>query len=201
MANTKIEQAIAVLHRWKEISILGNGTLLICHVPHVAPEAWLHILYKGLGANEMAEYETRFPVKFPNAYREFLRMANGVNIFSDSTAVWGYRESYIRKGETAYQPYDLLLLNQERPRGCPDSWLFFGSYSWGRGSDVHFDTSLGVDNSEVFRIARDSTTILNKWSSFNDWFVTEVERLANLFDENGKKKNPQEPTIPSSTFP
>jgi hypothetical protein len=192
-----IESAIRLLEKWGEKSkkTTQNGSLIICHVPHVAPEAWFHELYKGLDEETIYDYEKQFPVKFPRVYREFLRMYNGINIFSDSLRIWGLRRSYERTGEGIYQPYELLLLNSERPKGCPASWLFFGSYRWD-GSRMTFDTAAGIENRRVFRVAQYSTKVLNEWDSFEKWLSSEVERLSKMYDENGVKLDKKAPTTP-----
>ena len=153
-----------VLKKWeiKGNKIIANGTELLCPVPHIAPQAWFHVIYAGLSKEQIAQFEEKFPIPFPLKYKEFLLESNGINIFSDSLSIWGLRKTFERTGEGALQPYDLLSLNEERPKGCPNTWLFFGSYSWD-GTRVMFDLAEGNDQNKVYRCARRSTQILQEW--------------------------------------
>jgi hypothetical protein len=164
---------------------LSNGVLLVCHVPHVAPQAWLNIFYPGLTQSMLDEYELKFPVKFPSELRLFLNTYNGMNIFSDSMSIWGWRRSYERTGKNIYQPYDLFDLNQERPKGCPEEWLFFGSYSED-GSCVFIDTH---GDGKVFRAAQRSKEIIGEWDSIKDWIEYEIDEHSRVFDSEGHHKD------------
>lgn len=47
------------LNQWRHggVEVLKDGTVLICKVPHIAPNAWLHIQYATLTMNEITEIE------------------------------------------------------------------------------------------------------------------------------------------------
>lgn len=189
-----ITEAVMLMNRWQKRTdrVLPNGTRLICHVPHVAPEAWFHELYAGLDTEKLDEYEKKFPFAFPKVYKELLKRFNGLNAFSDSLSVFGYRFTYDRVGDAAIQPYDLFNANTPRSSRIPGSWLFLGGYSWD-GSGVFWDAQ---KDDAVHRVERDSTKILNTWDSLDSWLLSEVERLSVLYDENGVKLDPKQPTIP-----
>lgn len=188
------EMIINQLKKWEGVSkkILSNGTILICKVPYLAPEAWLHKIYRALDDIEIKELELMIDKKLPSDYIEFLKQANGINIFSDCLSVWGMRNSYSRKGEDAIQPYNLISLNKELIDEIPVDWLAFGSYSWD-GSIMIFDLSK-VSN-KVFRCSSDDYEILGEWSSIWHWIKSEVERLSCLFDKNGVKYEKSAPTV------
>jgi len=187
-----------ILSKWilKGERIITNGTQLLCPVPHVAPQAWLHEIYAGLSESIIVEYEKKFPLSFPSEYREFLHYANGINVFSDSFRVNGLRTSYCRIGDEAIQPYDLMGLNEERPRGCPNEWLYFGSYEWD-GTKLMFDLSDPTNQNKVYRCARRTPEILQEWPDFWRFLESEIRRLALLYDENGVKYDKNAPTTPS----
>ncbi len=105
----KITNIIDKLNDWglNGEAVTKNGTLLICKVPHVAPEAWLHLIYEGLSDCELKEVEKKLGKKLPDDLYLFLKEANGMNIFSDSIGIYGNRISYAREGEESFQPYDL----------------------------------------------------------------------------------------------
>jgi hypothetical protein len=188
-----------ILMKWsrKSYEKLEDGTELICHVPHVAPEAWFHKFYCRLKENELIEFQKQFPVEFPLSLKAFLHWHNGINFFSDSMSVWGWRDPYYNPAK--YQPYDLLSLNRERPKNCKDSWLYFGGYSWD-GTRVFFDTEENLIGNKVYRAARRSTEILNVWDSFEAWLHSEVIRLSELYDEHGVKQDKNIPTCPQRSI-
>lgn len=191
----KVREALAILEKWQKPTdrTLSNGTKLICRVPHIASEAWFHELYVGLERHVLEDYESKFPFRYPEPFRGFLEIHNGLNAFSDSLRVFGYRFSYDRVGDKAIQPYDLMSANSPRPPHVPDSWLFFGGYRWD-GSRVFFDMA---DKSErIYRVKKGETNILNGWESFEMWFSSEVMRLSTLYDQNGVKYDSHQPTVP-----
>lgn len=190
--NNKFENIISTLNKYEGAGKrkLENGTMTICHVPHRAPEAWLHEIYTGLSEEQVNELENDMPIPLPNDYRAFLKIYNGINIFSDSLSVFGVRDS-----DSSIQPYDIIDENMEAPEGAPESWLFFGGYSWD-GTMVMFDLSEGTENNKVYLCARESANILYEWNDFWSWLSEETDRLSKMFDLNGVKLDKDAPTCP-----
>lgn len=174
------------LRKWSHNGVkeISNGATLICHVPHIAPQAWLHTIYAGLTDKNMDVLQENIRGILPKDYVDLLKCTNGINIFSDSLSIWGMRTSNARRGEDAIQPYDLVSLNEEKIGRIPDKWLAFGSYSWD-GSTMIYDFS--KSNCKVFRCECDSVKILQEWSDLWTWLDSEIERLSLLFDENGSE--------------
>lgn len=197
--SNQIDEIIEILNRWKNggKKKLSNGTELICHVPHVAPEAWLHEIYAPLSKENIESLENAVPLKLPQEYKEFLLRTNGINIFSDSLSIWGLRKSYSRSGDEAIQPYDVISMNKERPKNCPDTWLFFAGYSWD-GTRLFFDLSSERDSGKVYRCERYNARIIQEWPSLGEFLTSEVERLSKLFDEKGVEYDENMPTCPSN---
>ena len=109
------KEIIKPLFQWKHGGerLLENGTKLICRVPHIAPEAWLHIIYPKIEITSLSEIEKELSIPLPDDFKEFLLTTNGINIFSDSLRIYGKRNSYVRKGDDAIQPYDLTIHHSE----------------------------------------------------------------------------------------
>ena len=193
--NKEFEFILANLKKWKNggIKTLENGTELICHVPHVAPQAWLHKVYAKLSEEKIDKIRKELGVELPADFIEFLKCANGINIFSDSLSIWGLKTSYARTGDEAIQPYDLVALNNEKKREIPMNWVIFGSYSWD-GSEMLYDIKNG--NPHVYRCENSSTKILQEWENLWVWLSSEVERLSKFFDEKGIEYDENIPTIP-----
>jgi len=184
------------LRKWSHNGVkeISNGATLICHVPHIAPQAWLHTIYAGLTDKNMDVLQENIRGILPKDYVDLLKCTNGINIFSDSLSIWGMRTSNARRGEDAIQPYDLVSLNEEKIGRIPDKWLAFGSYSWD-GSTMIYDFS--KSNCKVFRCECDSVKILQEWSDLWTWLDSEIERLSLLFDENGIEYDEDTPTMPT----
>ncbi|MHB0999149.1 MAG: SMI1/KNR4 family protein [Armatimonadota bacterium] len=193
--NNEFESLLLTLKRWEVCGekILGNGTRMICHVPHIAPKAWLHYIYAGLEDIKIDEIRRKLGLELPKDFVDFLECSNGINIFSDSLCVFGHRTSYARTGDEAIQPYDLILMNEERKGDMPITWLLIGSYLWD-GSLMLYD--LGISDKKVYRCESDSYRILQEWDSLWKWLSSEVERLSELFDDNGIEYDENTPTVP-----
>lgn len=188
---------IMALEKWNTCGerILDNGTKIICHVPHVAPQAWLHEIYNPLNSNDVEKLQDRLGKQLQEDYRQFLLLSNGINIFSDSLSVWGLKKSYDRRGEEAIQPYDLIAGNEEIRGVVPNSYVLFGSYSWD-GSTMAYDIS--SNSCKVFLCAPDTYEILKEWENIWVWLNEEVNRLSLMFDEKGVMYDEDVPTIPTN---
>ncbi|NMC55897.1 MAG: SMI1/KNR4 family protein [Eubacteriaceae bacterium] len=194
---TNIKNISKIIDKLKERRLNGevitkNGTLLICKVPHIAPEAWLHSIYEGLSDYELKEVENKLGKKLPDDLYLLLKEVNGMNIFSDSISIFGKRISYAREGEESFQPYDLADMNEELDGIIPANWIAFAGYNWD-GSTMYYD--INNDNS-VFICERDSKNKLKVWSNIFSWLSEEVIRLSDLYDEKGIEKDEDVPTIP-----
>ena len=169
---------------------LENGTELFGHVPHVAPEAWLHELFAPLVDDELAKLELSLGRPLPDDYAEWLRLCNGGHFFSMALSFDGLRRTNSRDPE-AREPFALETPNlYERPDDAPEDALFFGFYR-ADGSHLY----LGGDG-KVYRCARDSAKPLNDWDDFAAAVISELERLRDLFDQEGRPKDPDWPTSP-----
>lgn len=188
-----------MLNRWSNLGVreASTGATLIGQVPHVAPEAWLHSFYQPLVKQEVKMLEDYFNLSFPKAFRHFLLLSNGLNIFSDSLCVLGIRENYERDGDSAWQPYDIVLHNypSEKPGDATAKMVFVGGYNWD-GSHLYFDAG-SADPERIFRCTANSITPLNSWDNFWVMLYDETRRLSRLYDECGKKIDPDAPTVPA----
>jgi hypothetical protein len=187
-------KAIKILERYKSLGYreLGNGTKLIGHVPHVAPEAWHHRIFPPLNENSIREIEKIIHMALPDSYVEFLKSTNGINMFSDSLSFSGLRLSYVRVGDESIQPYHIKTFNlYERPEDSENSFVFVGHY-FDDGSLLYIDKSDGA----VYRCTRESSKPLNRWDDFWGMLLSETIRLSKLFDRQGKKIDPDKPTKP-----
>ncbi|PHV12233.1 SMI1/KNR4 family protein [Chitinimonas sp. BJB300] len=174
---------------------LSNGVRLYGHVPHVAAEAWLHTVYAPLGDAQISELESVTGKNFPDIFKQFLSMTNGLNLFSGSLSIDGLRQNNERFGDASRQPFSIETPNvYEKPVGTPDTHLSIGGYKYD-GSRLVIDT----ETLKVFRFPQtEAQPVLNEWPSFWDMLLSEAKRLSLQFDNEGKRINPKEPTIPST---
>jgi len=170
---------------------VSNGARLIGHVPHVAPEAWLHTLYAPLNKDEIKSIEDALKQSIHSSYAEFLGYSNGAKIFSDSISLWGLRANYDRTPDGARQPYDLVALNlkSERPKGMPDNVIVIGGYRWDGSKICLFPDGV------VVRSIGSTFQPKDKWDSVWKMLEIEVARLSKMYDQLGRKNG--QPTIPS----
>ncbi len=171
---------------------LPNGTRLIGHVPHVAPQAWLHVLFPPLTGDQLSQVEREIDRQLPRAYADFLAKSNGLWLFSGALTLDGLRWSYVRSGDAVWQPFSIATPNvNERPRGAKGSAVFVGGYQFD-GSLLYID----ADALRTYRCARTSANPLNEWPSFEAMLEAEATRLATLFDQSGRRIGPNVPTTP-----
>jgi hypothetical protein len=57
--------------------------------------------------------------------------------------------------------------------------------------------NLSCQTKSVFRVANGSTEKLQEWPDFWSWLSSEVQRLSNLFDSEGKEYDLNTPTVPN----
>jgi hypothetical protein len=173
---------------------LPNGARLYGHVPHVAPEAWLHEVFAPLSDSDIQSLDRAIGLALPADFRTFLRLANGMGLFSGSLAIDGKRTSYVRVGDDAWQPFCIVAANvEERPRQAKPWQLIVGGYR-SDGSLVSID----VRDGSAFRTKARSSKIVNQWSSFWTMLSSEACRLAALFDTLGHRLS-EESTAPAAT--
>jgi len=174
-------------------SVEQDGVQLIGHVPHVAPEAYLHLVFPGLNDKEVEQLDVEIRRRLPAWLRDFYRRANGIDMFSGTLSIHGLRR-YLIDDNGAPQPFSLSLINvDERVPGAPDDCIFFATY----GFDGSLLCTLGKGN-QVYRTGRETFEILNRWKTFSSAIIEETERISNLFNNNGELKHPDAPTTPES---
>jgi hypothetical protein len=179
---------LEIVGRWSAAgeTHLANGTHLICPTPHVAPEAWLHVVFPDLSSDDIGTLSlgpNRSEV--PGEFQQFLHCANGLLLFSYQLSVWGIRQSNVRAGDEAWQPHDLSQHNTNgmRPDGSPDTILYFagdeGGASW------CFFEPVGKGRNRVGVTPRNQFQPTNYWSDFWTWLLDRVQCLSFLYDAAG----------------
>jgi hypothetical protein len=157
-----------------------DGTELIGRAPHIAPEAWLHVIFRPLSPAEIEEVGTTLARPVPQEYRALLEQCNGLYLFSGSLSLDGLRSSPDRTSGIR-QPFPLDIPNvDERPADAPDSAFFLGGYKKD-GSLAYLDADTGA----VYRCGRGSARPLNRWESFDEFLAAEFARLSTIYGQDG----------------
>ncbi len=172
-------------------NILEDGSILIGRAPHIAPLAWLHSIYSPLTENEIWEIEKKIG-DMPNAYKEFLLIANGLGVFNTTLSLYGLRRNYKRQVPDVWQPFDIVIPNTlEKPANANENVFIIGGYDWD-GSYLYIDKLSG----RVHICDRDNANSLYEWGDFENMLSSEIKRLSSLFDKDGKEFDPDECTLP-----
>lgn len=173
--------------------ISESGTELIGKAPHIGNCAWLFEIFSPITDNEISEMEAKLECAIPHTYRMFLcHCSNGLRLFVDTLNLFGHRGNYNRDIVSAYQPYDIITLNnRERPTDATEDMFFIGSYDWD-GSLVYISRT----DEKVHFCKSHSARPLYEWESFDVFLQSEIIRLDKLFDDNGIELDTSSPTIP-----
>ncbi len=180
------QELISRLHLSESLGMrtASNGAILIGHVPHVAPEAWLHELYPPLNFSDIEQLSMKIQRKIPVALVELYSVTNGLSMFSGSLSIDGRRGLNIREGDGVWQPFDLIVPNTlERPNDGDSDAIFFGGFRKD-GSQLFIKS----DASIVYRCERwKAKKVLSQWLDLPTMLLSEFERLSKLFDTGGRK--------------
>lgn len=160
--------------------IQKNGTQLSGHLPNIAPKAYLHALYTGIGDRTIRKLESDLDRKIPSELKLLYSQNNGFNFFHGGINLFG--SSY---GQTFSMDERLpfSLVNGNFPLKTPPETtkkiLYIGTYGLD-SSLVYVDTSTG----KVHRTKRDRLNKLASWQSISHWICLELARLDAFYSED-----------------
>ncbi|MDE5665227.1 MAG: SMI1/KNR4 family protein [Duncaniella sp.] len=168
-----------------------EGGFFIGKAPHLGTRAWLNRIYPKISMTEIEIMENEMHRRIAPSYVQFLTsFSNGLDIFHDTLALYGYRYSFRRDETHAQQPFNLVWLQSEKPRNSTDDMFFIGTYNW----DYSF---LYVTPDQKVHIChREDATSLFTWDSIEDMLLSEIKRIYTLFDDRGVAIDPKHPTTP-----
>ena len=170
-----------------------EGCLLIGKPSYLPKYAWLVTIFAPLDKEEFSIMCNKYCIKIPFVYKEFLtNFSNGLDIFSGTFSLEGYRKHYRRDESAILQPFALDISNvYERPKNAKDSYFFIGSYDWD-GSTLYIDT----DTNHVHLCKREDATSLYEWNSFEEMLSSEIDRIFSLFTDDGRQIDENQSTLP-----
>jgi len=188
------DELLNLIDKYKRLGIheLSNGTKLIGHVPHIGPDAYLHIIFPGLSGDEITKIEEEIQRPLPTPLKEFLVYSNGIDLFSGAFSISGYRNNYVRTGDESIQPFSITTPNvEERLNDAPHEAVFFGFYDWDGSS-----TWMVPSDQKVYRCSIESAEPISDWKDLGSMLISETKRLSTLFDEKGRLLNENISTAP-----
>lgn len=166
------------------------------HVPWVASEAYLHIIFKPLPDDALVQTAQR--LRMPLVLLDFLKVQNGAILFSGALSIYGVKppgQHINRSDPFSRPPIDIEHENSNWPPYDPDRFLAIGGYG--------FDGSGVCINRKSFRIdffnrgeGSLSETASFSWNSLDEWVRDENSRLSTLFDSTGRRLVNESETVP-----
>jgi len=170
------------------------GAHCLTHIPRLGECAYLNTIFEP--AEQGVQQQLIDPLQLPGQLRDFYRQDNGLHLLSDTLSVHGFfprRFLYEREDLKRRYPYNVMQPYGNHSNDCPNTELFFfASYVYDR-SHVVIEKKSG----KVVCLYPDSIKEIRAfWPTFEQWLITEVQRLSDGFDENGIRLIPLEATLP-----
>jgi len=170
------EEVLSILDSYAHLGEETNdmGTRLIGHAPHIAPKAYVNVVYAPLNDADLHEFCERIERPVPVQFKEFLTFANGLMVFSGALRVMGYTPLK-RKADTHIYNYpsNIIVPNVTgRIKGLSHEALLVGFYKED-GSYVY----LGEEGKAVRFDAKGNGDLLQEWPDFDSWLLSEITDL------------------------
>ena len=165
------------------------------HVPSVAPDAYLNIIFKPAPADVLADVGAK--MKIPACVQELLARHNGAMLLSESLSLYGVvRQGQLlnRSDPFSLPPFNIEFENQSWPPPDRDRFLKIGGYGFD-GSGVCIDRH----NLHIVVFRRGEKDPYSSWPALDVWLNSEIRRLSELFDPSGKRLVDGPRTLPSPT--
>jgi hypothetical protein len=149
----------------------------------VAPEAYLHTIYKGARPELIREVSAE--LELPDSIADFYRCCNGAHLFVNALSIFGCvasGEQISRSNRFKLPPFNVRDVNRElKAELARVNSIAIASYS--------YDGSLVCVNRQTEGIVCFFGESLSKertrWHSIDSWLTRELQRMSVLFDESG----------------
>ena len=183
----KYRQLREIIDPWAKLGSRQylNGTWRIGHVPHIAPEGYLHRFLPPITKGDMENLQDEIGIEFPVSLSNLLFLHNGLSLFDLFITIEGRRTSYRRSDMDAMmeQPYDMVLPNTlERPDSAPDELIFIGSLG-----DERQPVVMWPDGSISLWDTRTDSATASIYVDVFDFLVKEAQKAQLLFDSKGRR--------------
>lgn len=170
------EKILRPLEEWAYLGETKNdmGTRLIGHSPHVAPRAYVNVVYPPLDIKNFDEFSQRLARKIPEQFKNFLFFANGLMVFSGALRVMGYTPIKKKSKADVYDyPSSLTMPNiSARINGIQENDIVVAWYK----SDSSYVLLNEAGNAVRFS-AKDGGRVIQEWADFDTWISSEIAVL------------------------
>lgn len=170
------EKILPLLEKSSHLGELKNemGTRLIGHCPHIAPKAYLHVIYAPLSQAELEEFHSRTGRAVDYQLNNFLHYANGIMIYSGALRVLGYVPLQRKSDTDIYNyPSNIIIPNvSARIKGLSKGAVIVGFYK----IDGSY-ASIEEDGSVVRFNTKGDGSLIQQWSGFENWLLSEITWL------------------------
>ncbi|MDR2091191.1 MAG: SMI1/KNR4 family protein [Clostridiales bacterium] len=169
----------------------------------------LIMVYANLNDAEIKELEEqvckksikfqRGKISFPNKYKDFLRLANGLSIMNGALLLDGLQKLTSENVDLPYSPDSLYLQqgNGIRSPSIPNNLIEIGAYMYNRSNiyidsisgkifaydgDYH-DLELTWSKKDQKKYAEMQVPLIGVWNNLDEFLLEETMRLWNLYEE------------------
>jgi hypothetical protein len=160
-------------------------------VPWIGPEAYLNVVYKAANPSVLKLVADKWRVPEPVA--DLLGVHNGAMLFSNALNIYGVVEPGTllnRQDRFQLPPFNMERENESWVV-APDRLLVIGGYRFD-GSRACIDRT----NGRIYVFKKRNEIPVTSWDTVDDWLNSEVFRLGQLFDHDGKRIGPESETGP-----
>ncbi len=155
---------------------------------HVPMGKYLHIIFNQIKDNELDFLISELGVELPNDFIRLLKLYNGLILYSGTLAIYGFGRELmngnlqVNRNPNYEFPYHLTDYNQNITN---NKQLIIGSFD-----DMRLVYKLKDTENNVYLIdSKDK--ILNSWRNLDEAISYLLDKLTNLYDQNGIVKNPK----------
>lgn len=153
-----------------------SGTRAIGHLPCIAPQAYMHVIYPPLEEREIIELQNRIqPLNVHESLLDLFRCSNGMHIFfRKGFRVFGFAPVGSGSIEDHFKyPSDIFSINGSvRVKGSIPTEITIGWYL----EDSSY-VNLGGNGSVLRFKPANPKQVIQYWPDIKTWLSTEIERL------------------------
>lgn len=158
-----------------------KDVILIDPITDTLPPNYCYEIFKPLTDVELETLENNYRSAFPEVLKQFYRVSNGMFLFGRMISIFGM-PVWAAKYK---QPIAIAFADGHRTPGCPQNRLFFGEYHTDPEIQLFFNTENPTEDMPVYAAIYGDNQVIKQWSSFEDWFMSEHDRLLSQY-QNGQ---------------
>lgn len=177
----EIMYLISAIQENGEISYQHDkDVILVNPIADTKPTGYCYEIFKPLSDEEITKLVAGYRKAFPKVLQDFYKITNGIFLFGRAVSVFG-----VPVWSAGYkQPVSIGFADGHRTKHCPENRLFFASYQTDPEIQLFFEVDRPTEDMPVFAAVYGNNTIVKKWASFEEWFISEHNRLLEQYNNN-----------------